>query len=286
MRLPCDDVRYFTVDVRPPSKVLLLGEKADDALFLREALAPTAAAGLAQSKFACEVGTFDRTRTNCRWRITRPSAWSIRRRCRTRRGSRWWISRTRAAAWACFLGRHARREEMNGAEAQQLLPAKLRWQSREATYLRPVAVEHPALRELRELADTVPWSEFPVFKYWELEAGAEPAHVVATFANGKPALVERQIGAGRVLMMTTSVSDPAHDDPWNLLPTGPDPWPFLALANGIARVPGRRRAKRSSIIWPGKRSCCRCRRKNRCRAMCCNCRIGSAVRQSLDAGPA
>jgi hypothetical protein len=34
-------------------------------------------------------------------------------------------------------------------------------------------------------------------------------------------------------MLTTSVSDPANDDPWNLLPTGPDPWPFLALANGI-----------------------------------------------------
>ena len=28
--------------------------------------------------------------------------------------------------------------------------------------------------------------------------------------------------------------DPAHRDPWNLLPTAPDPWPFLALANGIA----------------------------------------------------
>jgi hypothetical protein len=37
-----------------------------------------------------------------------------------------------------------------------------------------------------------------------------------------------------VLLFTTSVSDPAHDDPWNLLPTGADPWPFLALANGIA----------------------------------------------------
>jgi hypothetical protein len=34
-------------------------------------------------------------------------------------------------------------------------------------------------------------------------------------------------------MMTTSVSDPAHDDPWNMLPTGSDPWPFLALMNGV-----------------------------------------------------
>jgi hypothetical protein len=100
--------------------------------------------------------------------------------------------------------------------------------------LRPVAVEHPALGELRSLGDAVPWSEFPVFKYWELEAGLGSGHVVASFANGKPALVERQIGAGRVLMLTTPVSDPAHDEPWNLLPTGSEPWPFLALANGMA----------------------------------------------------
>jgi hypothetical protein len=133
------------------------------------------------------------------------------------------------------LGRNARREEMNGSEPQRLLPAKLRWQSHEATYLRPVAVDHPALRELASVADTAPWSEFPVFKYWELEPGAEAADVVATFASGKPALVERPIGTGRVLMMTTSLSDYASEDAWNLLPTAPDPWPFIALANGVAR---------------------------------------------------
>jgi hypothetical protein len=58
---------------------------------------------------------------------------------------------------------------------------------------------------------------------------------VAAFANGKPALVERQIGAGSVIVMTTSISDSASDDPWNLLPTGPEPWPFLALVNGVVQ---------------------------------------------------
>jgi hypothetical protein len=232
--LGCDDVRYFTVEVRPPSKVLLLGEKPDDTLFLREALSPTSASGLVQSGFKCQIATFDQL-TNLP------------------------LSKFAAvclldppplpdAAWQAlvnyaeggggvgiFLGRHARREEMNGNEAQKLLPGKLRWQSREATYLRPVAIEHPALHDLSELADTAPWSEFPVFKFWELEAGAEPAQVVATFASGKPALVERQLGAGSVILMTTPVSDPAHNDPWNLLPTGPEPWPFLALANGVVQ---------------------------------------------------
>ncbi len=37
------------------------------------------------------------------------------------------------------------------------------------------------------------------------------------------------VGRGRALTFTTSLSDPAGDDPWNVLPTGPDPWPFLAL---------------------------------------------------------
>jgi hypothetical protein len=232
--LTCNDIRYFTVDVRPPSKVLLLAEKPADALFLSEALAPTAAAGAAPSEFACDVrqySEFDKLRLADYASVflvnPPPLAGAV------------WDALVDFAevggGVGISLGRNARREEMNGSEAQRILPAKLRWQSHETTYLRPVAVEHPALRELAGVADTAPWSEFPVFKYWELEPGAEPADVVATFANGKPALVERHIGAGRVLMMTTSLSDYASQDPWNLLPTAPDPWPFIALANGVAR---------------------------------------------------
>jgi hypothetical protein len=133
-----------------------------------------------------------------------------------------------------FLGRSARRDEFNESAPQQLLPAKLRWQSRDATYLRPSATNHPALSDLTELADAVPWSEYPVFKFWELESQAADVYVLAPFANGRPAIVERRVGSGRVITMTTPVSDPAYDDPWNLLPTGPDPWPYLALANGLA----------------------------------------------------
>ena len=232
--LSADDVRYFTVDVQPPSKVLLLADKTSDALFVREALQPSSSSELVQSKFVCTVGTFDKLKDtqlsdysavllldppplpNDQWQ---PLANFV----------------DSGGGVGIFLGRHARREELNGAEAQKLLPGKLRWQSREPTYLRPIAVEHPALRELGDLADTAPWSEFPVFKYWELEAGAQPAQVVATFANGKPAIVERQIGAGSVVVMTTSISDSANDDPWNLLPTGPEPWPFLALINGVVQ---------------------------------------------------
>jgi hypothetical protein len=231
--LPADDVRYFSVDVRPPLRVLLVGETAEDTLFLREALSPSAAAGVAQSRCACEVRAFHELSNVALADFAAvclldppPLAAEV-----------WKVFvdfAERGGGVGVFLGRNAKRDEMNRPEPQQLLPAKLRWASHEATFLRPVAVEHPALAELRSLADTVPWSEFPVFKFWELEAGTEQAHVVTTYASGKPALVERPIGSGRVLMMTTSLSDAAFDDPWNLLPTGTDPWPFLVLANGIA----------------------------------------------------
>lgn len=231
--LPSDNIRYFTVDVRPPTRLLLVGETEDDVLFLREALAPSVVAGQAQSTFACDFGRFEQIAELplddfATVSLVDPpplpaEAWQALVNYAESGGG-----------VGIFLGRKAKAKGMNNNEAQAVLPAKLRWESHDATYLRPVAVEHPALAELSDLADVVPWSEFPVFKYWELEAGAEEAHVVASFANGKPALVERQIGAGRVLLMTTPVSDPAFDDPWNLLPTGVDPWPFLALANGIA----------------------------------------------------
>jgi hypothetical protein len=230
--LPSNDIRYFTVAVRPPSKLLLLAASDADALFLREALAPSAA-GLAPARFTCEVKPYGVLASEP---LADFSAVMLIDPPALTAGA--WESLVDYAeaggGVGIFLGRSAKSEAFNESAPQQLLPTKLRWQSRDETYLRPAAVEHPALAELRDFVDTVPWSEFPVFRFWELESGEAAAHVVAPFANGKPALVERQLGAGRVLMLATSVSDPAHRDPWNLLPTAPDPWPFLALANGIA----------------------------------------------------
>lgn len=230
--LDCDNIRFFTIEVREPRKVLLLGESTADTLFLREALAPSSVAGVVRSKFACESRTFAELDSTalvdfdavC---LVDPNALT----------SAAWQSLTdyvhTGGGLGIFLGRNARRDPLNEPAPQQLLPAKLRWQSRDVTYLRPSATEHPALRELATLGNAVPWSEFSVFKFWELESPADDVYVLAPFANSQPALVERRVGAGRVITMTTPVSDPAYDDPWNLLPTGPDPWPFLALANGI-----------------------------------------------------
>ncbi|MCC7475727.1 MAG: BatA and WFA domain-containing protein [Pirellulales bacterium] len=232
--LPCDDVRYFTLVVRPPSRVLLIGKETGDTLFLQEALAPSVAVGAAPTEFVCEAITVDEMPSK---RLADYSAVLLANPPPLADDS--WNALTDFAesggGVGIALGRHARREEMNSAAAQRLMPAKLRWQSREPTYLRPVAVEHPALGGMAAMAEATPWSDFPVFKYWELEAGEQPFHVVATFANGRPAILERPLGKGRSLLITTSVSDRASQDAWNLLPTGADPWPFIALANSMTR---------------------------------------------------
>ncbi len=133
-----------------------------------------------------------------------------------------------------FLGRNARRGQLGESAPPQLLAGPLRWTSRNETFLRPVLFDHPLLNPLAAYTQSIPWSLFPVFKFWEFDKLADGAHVICSFANGDPAIVERNVGKGRVLTMTTPISDVAYRDPWNLLPTGPDAWPFIVLAGGMA----------------------------------------------------
>ena len=73
---------------------------------------------------------------------------------------------------------------------------------------------------------------FPVYKHWLLGPLADGANVVIPYANRDPALVDRPIARGRAVVLTTPVSDAASQrDPWNMLPTGEEPWPFVMLAN-------------------------------------------------------
>jgi hypothetical protein len=140
---------------------------------------------------------------------------------------------------AICLGHNARRDALNDNVPQQLLAGKLRLQSRFATYVSPTTFDHPILAKFRQHAGQTPWQQFPVEKYWELDTLALETDVVVRFANGQPAMIERQVGAGRTLTVTTPFSDPAYlrdREVWNLLPTGlgSQPWPFVVLVNEMA----------------------------------------------------
>ncbi|MEE9603849.1 MAG: BatA domain-containing protein, partial [Thermoguttaceae bacterium] len=224
--LSWDDRRYFTIEVKAAWPVLIAATEPEYAIYLAQAIAPEAFRESDQAWFECTIVPLAALRNEelgdyaavC---LLDPAPLDA---------SAWQQLADYAAGGggvAIFLGRNATPlDSFNAAAAQQLLPGVFSRQSREQTYLAPESLQHPLLARFRAQAGSVPWSAFPVFKYWQFDSLADGASVVIPYSTNDPALVERPVGEGRVLTMTTPVSDPANlrsHSPWNILPTGPEP---------------------------------------------------------------
>jgi hypothetical protein len=244
--LACDDEHWFTVEVRPAWRVLLAapstgGRKPDEvALFLSEALAPYSIRVKGEAAFECEVVDVAQLANKplesydavC---LIDPTALAP---------AVWQKLHAYVAAGGglgIFLGSNASPvQSFNEPVAQELLPGKLtrQWRSDGDVYLAPDNLQHPVLSKFQGL--DVAWQLLPVFRHWQLAGLNEGAATIAPFSNNQPALVERPVGKGRVITVTTSISDPASRPgqagyvPWNLLPTGDDKFPFYLLANTLA----------------------------------------------------
>ena len=94
-----------------------------------------------------------------------------------------------------------------------------------------------------------PGTTSPVFRYWELEPPPAGVGVVMPYSTADRPCWNAPVGNGRVLTMTTPVSDRAQLDrhPWNLLPVGRR---RLALRDPDERhdlLPGRRRGRATQL---------------------------------------
>jgi hypothetical protein len=248
--LPADDVRYFTVDVRTPWKVLVAAPRpaSQRAVFLTEAIAPTPFRKTGQSRFETEAASFDELANKSLddyaavFLLDPPplsdAAWQSLLGYTERGGG-----------VGIFLGRNAQPkgrsvDDFNTAAALALLPGKLvrQWHRQDA-FLSPSDYQHPLLSIFRSATGGVPWADFPVFSHWQFGDTARGVNTVAPFSNGEAAILERNIGKGRVVVMTTPISDlvssseanlPDDEKMWNLLTVGSGPWPFMMLANGAS----------------------------------------------------
>ncbi len=229
--LAWDDARYFTVDVRQVAPVLVAAPYPQRAVFFTNALLAGSSAlrcevvpqsALSQQQladFAAIVLLDPEPLSQQAWNqildYVEPGG----------RG-------------AIFLGPAARpADALNSAAAQSLLAAPLIRHWHESTYLVTDARTHPALGTLQQFEVSVPWQAFPVATFWQMGELAPDAQIIARYATGHPAIVERPVGRGKFITVTTPVSDPlnlAGRAPWNVLPTAPDPWPFLLLMDGLA----------------------------------------------------
>lgn len=233
--LAVDNTRYFTVEVQRPAKVLLLTERKRDAIFLGEALQPSVGDDTTPTRFQCEVRRYsnatdiDMAEYDAVCLLDPPPL-----------SEPLWQTlfdyADQGGGIGIFLGHRARLSGFNEGTATELLPGPLKLRSRYETYLRPRGFDHPVLSGLRDYAEVVPWQAYPVWQFWEFGEPYGDTYEVAHFDNNRPALFERTVGQGRVLTMATPVSDPLEPkdrQPWNLLPTGPEPWPFYALSNNL-----------------------------------------------------
>ena len=102
-------------------------------------------------------------------------------------------------------------------------------------FLAPRDLQHPLLARFRPVVGlgAVEFvSGLGVLAIRRTRIRSRVSNVVIPYSDGRPALLERLVGRGRVLVMTTPVSDAASDpDSWNQLATGFKPWPFVMLSN-------------------------------------------------------
>ena len=115
------------------------------------------------------------------------------------------------------------------------------WRSDERNFLEPSAADHPVLVDFSQLQGSVPWAQFPVLRYWQMEKLGEGAQTIMHFSreSSHPALLENRHGEGTVMTMLTPISEPLrlkNRTPWNQLASGNDNWPYFLLINSIADI--------------------------------------------------
>jgi hypothetical protein len=239
--LAIDDVRFFTISVNEAWPVLVVRGVGADARWLTEAIAPYEFRQSDRARFRPEVVPQDELPEKelanydavC---LLDPSPLNAA-------AGKQLVDYVQAGGGlAVFLGRNAQPERMNEGPGADLLPGTLgaTWPRRRgpgpSVYLTPRSYQHSALAAFRPISTSVPWRQFPVYRFWGWADLHADANVIMEYDNGEPALIEQVVGEGRIVTMTTPVSDPANvpgRPAWNRLATGINAWPFLLLARGV-----------------------------------------------------
>jgi hypothetical protein len=237
--LEIDDRRWFTLDVKPPWKVLVAAAPParERAFFLTEALAPDTFRQTGRARFECEVVRLAD--------LSRSPLDEYAVICLLDPGSLddgIWQQIARyvegGGGVALFLGDATQAGALKGEALKQLLPGEVGKTPAlfpdGDLYLTISNDQHPMAAKFRPLQGSIPWESLPVYRYWPIHNLAKGVTTVASYSNREPAILERTLGKGHVVTMNTPVSvsrDTPRDRRWNDLPTGLEAWPYLMLVD-------------------------------------------------------
>jgi hypothetical protein len=231
-----DNIRYFSVEVRPARQILIAAPKPAEsyAFFLKQALDPEPLRRAGQARFDVRVVTLDE--------LAKVELGEFAAVClldpeslapATAEKLRDYVKA--GGGLAIWLGHNAQLKEFNTGVARELLPGALEQQWRagsNSVFLAPTDLQHPVLAAFRGTETNNPWIDFPVRRHWQFDKLDPGVTVITNYNNRMPALLEKPLGRGKILCMTTPVSENANDrDAWNTLATGFEPWPFVMLSN-------------------------------------------------------
>ena len=235
--LPIDNRRYFTISIRDPYQILIVAPEPvqQQSRTLSTAIAPPTLSQQGETRYELESISYATLANenidglDAVWLLDPPPL----------SAEQWNHLLTLVDAGgglAIALGSNAGMtpEVFNATASPEIMPAKLLRQWRGDLYLAPQRLEHPLLQRFKAREGSIPWRENPVFKIWEVGPISQESRVVIPYDNGKPALIAGDLGRGRVLLLTTSLS-PGTGKLWNeLLAPREMAWPGFVLVGMMA----------------------------------------------------
>ncbi len=234
--LKIDDIRYFSVETHPPWKILVVNGPGANPDYLVHALSPVEFRETGQALYQCRILNADKivhqqlstfaavalldpdTISNATWQALGD------------------YIRSGGGLLAAF-GRNAVGNRFDTPAALSVLPARLArvWRSgNEGEQFSLGLDDHPILKVLKS-QPYIPWSDLPIRKHWQVTETTPHTQTIMRYSDGQPAIMESQLGSGRVIMMTTPLSDPLNVPGRRAWNQGTDSWPFVVLVNEMIK---------------------------------------------------
>lgn len=238
--IAADDRAYFTVRVKPPPKVLVVGSQIAAAALWSEALAPTDLVTLGRAKYnvtvieASQLAGQDLSQFDAVTLINvprlAPAIWTKLNEF-VRGGKGLFVALGNSSLVARRNPQGIDPTSYNTAEAKSVLAAIPKASLRFSTPTKLSTSESvaPIFKKLDEIGGLAELQATDFRRYWAVEPAGD-ATVLANFITKKspPALVARNVGKGRSLLWASAVDG----NTWNDLPVS---WVYVALADLITQ---------------------------------------------------
>ena len=247
--LAIDDERFFTIRVGDTKRALVVHPEDVNPRIMQSLLAPRDKVESGTSKYECDVmlqpdfvGVTDWSEYDAIFLLNplpiEEADWN-----------RLEAFASGGGGLGVFLGHNAAdgplaHESFRTPAAQRVLTGTLeqQWFTEDSdVFVSPKELSHPIFELFRDNETAVLWNRFPVFLHWGIEPDQSseelPTQTLLRYNNREPAVIQRIIGAGRVLVMTTPITEYGFVEKrasWNTLLTG-NPIPAFMLLNGITR---------------------------------------------------